>query len=542
MTDDENKKSTGKIPDAINCSVSKEFTQIPNGLIRNPDISGKAKSLLFILLSNAQGWTSHITTIKKFMKEGEDAIRSGLSELEQAGYLARLKYRDKITKQFIGSFWAYTDCPGDFHLDEHINWIESMGYELISKNNNLESPDGENPYVDIANEENPALKIPNNKNTNNKNKNHEFSYENSVRFFSKKPEDISSDKQANESTANKSESNSNSFDKESNPSDYESNPTDNKLTDVSAQGRKSNNRFDEKVDCPDQADGGKPQKPKSVNGNKSIRQKSTERKPRSKSEQQYIDLDKKFSNIVKVWNNRENLTNHKKFKNKDSNEFSKKYKNILIMLNKLTTGNLNVSESIKCQENGTGIIPKAWFERKWKKSDIIHAIKTLNQMHYADNWPPMNGSGKKNVAKDLDAAIFNPNTQTSWLMIAFKNYLEGGAGKVEKDPFEDLSEGHQMYKDYFLGYYNRLDPNKLSTHQKKKLLEFFDYALDKWYTLSKEENVINPQDAREFSSPVHLLAEFAQYLQDNDYDVSPSGLPTFLDNWLVIQKGIQLIS
>ena len=39
------------LPDAINCSITKEFTQIPNDLLRNPEISGKAKSILFLLLS-----------------------------------------------------------------------------------------------------------------------------------------------------------------------------------------------------------------------------------------------------------------------------------------------------------------------------------------------------------------------------------------------------------------------------------------------------------------------------------------------------------
>jgi len=167
----ERTKNTRKIPDAINCSVSRKFTQIPNELLRNPDISGKAKALLGILLSNAQGWTSYIATLKNFMKEGEDAIRSGLAELEEQGYLVRLRYRHKETKKFIGSFWAYTDFPGDFYLDDHIKWLESMNYEIIQKNEESENPDRENPDVAKPDVEKAGLKIPNYKNTNKDKKN-----------------------------------------------------------------------------------------------------------------------------------------------------------------------------------------------------------------------------------------------------------------------------------------------------------------------------------------------------------------------------------
>ena len=86
------------LPDAINCSLTKDFTQVPNALLRNPNITSKAKAILCLLLSNKNGWHSHITVIQKMMKEGTDAIQSGLQELEKHGHLIRLKYRDIQTK------------------------------------------------------------------------------------------------------------------------------------------------------------------------------------------------------------------------------------------------------------------------------------------------------------------------------------------------------------------------------------------------------------------------------------------------------------
>ncbi len=156
--------SQNRIPDAINCSITREFTQIPNELLRNPNISHKAKSILCLLLSNREGWTSYIETIKKFSKEGDEAIRSGLSELEEHGYLLRVRYRDKQTKVWRGSFWAYTDIPNNFNMEGQIETVNEMGYEVAF---GTENPQVENPDVDILEVEDQRLKIPIYKNTNN---------------------------------------------------------------------------------------------------------------------------------------------------------------------------------------------------------------------------------------------------------------------------------------------------------------------------------------------------------------------------------------
>ena len=143
--------ATLNLPDAINCSITKDFTQIHNNLLRNPEISGKAKSILFLLISNREGWKSHIIAIKNNMKEGEEAIRSGLLELEKHGYLIRLRYRDKITKSWKGSFWAYTDLPHRFVIQNQFDYIEKSGLEIPS----LEEPD--NPQVGNPNVANPEV-------------------------------------------------------------------------------------------------------------------------------------------------------------------------------------------------------------------------------------------------------------------------------------------------------------------------------------------------------------------------------------------------
>jgi len=162
------------IPDAINVSPQSDFTQIPNIIIRNPNLSFKAKGLLALLLSNKEGWKSYIETIKQMSKDNESAIRTGIAELEANGYLLRLRYRDQSTKQIKGSIWAYTNTANHFELEKTFHILEEKHYELVTITRKKpkvgflheEKLHVEKPYV-----ENPLLKRTSFKKTNEKNTN-----------------------------------------------------------------------------------------------------------------------------------------------------------------------------------------------------------------------------------------------------------------------------------------------------------------------------------------------------------------------------------
>ncbi|MDY0316880.1 MAG: hypothetical protein RBQ63_03845 [Acholeplasmatales bacterium] len=120
-----------RLPDAVNASPISDFTMVPNDILRNPEIGATAKTILCILLSNTDGWYSYKNTIMGMMKEGEHAITSGLKELERFDYLRRIKYRDKFTKQWRGSFWAYTTIPGEFNISHNIELMERKELEMF---------------------------------------------------------------------------------------------------------------------------------------------------------------------------------------------------------------------------------------------------------------------------------------------------------------------------------------------------------------------------------------------------------------------------
>jgi len=128
------------IPDIINCKPEDNFTQVRNNILRDPNISLKAKGLLALLLSNKDGWYSYAETIKSFSTDGDTSIRTALRELEENKYLVRLKYRSIDNKRIRGGFWAYTDIPGDFNLQNTFELLKNNDYELVPRNT-------ENPVI-----------------------------------------------------------------------------------------------------------------------------------------------------------------------------------------------------------------------------------------------------------------------------------------------------------------------------------------------------------------------------------------------------------
>ena len=71
------------------------FTVLPNDAVTNETLSWKARGLLAFLLSKPDHWRTTSSNLANMAPDGRDAVRAGLAELEEAGYLVRRKYQDQ---------------------------------------------------------------------------------------------------------------------------------------------------------------------------------------------------------------------------------------------------------------------------------------------------------------------------------------------------------------------------------------------------------------------------------------------------------------
>lgn len=78
----------------IRVEKSKDFSIVSNKILRDTNLSMKARFLLVFMLSLSETWEYSVVGLAKAIGCGRDAITSGLKELETYGYLERNRSRD----------------------------------------------------------------------------------------------------------------------------------------------------------------------------------------------------------------------------------------------------------------------------------------------------------------------------------------------------------------------------------------------------------------------------------------------------------------
>lgn len=109
------------------------YTNIPNSIFMNKNLSNKAKGLLCTLLSLPPHWKFTEQGLVTLSKDGRDSVRSALKELETTGYVHREKERVRNEKgQLKGIIYHIYEEPFTPKMDEN----GKVNYELEEVFNN----------------------------------------------------------------------------------------------------------------------------------------------------------------------------------------------------------------------------------------------------------------------------------------------------------------------------------------------------------------------------------------------------------------------
>ncbi len=131
------------------------YTVMSNYHFKDKSISLKAKGLLSQMLSLPDDWDYTLKGLASINKEGKDAIRSAIKELENAGYVYRRQRYDAK-----GQF-----SHNEYFVFEYPDKIQKHIIPPLSENPSSENPTTDNPQTENPTQLNTNKSITNKENT-----------------------------------------------------------------------------------------------------------------------------------------------------------------------------------------------------------------------------------------------------------------------------------------------------------------------------------------------------------------------------------------
>lgn len=124
---------------------------IANAAVRDERLTFKARGILAYLLSQAEGWDTSIRRLAETGPDGDSAVRAGVKELVDAGYLAFGGRSRGEDGGYTGSEWLVTDTIGESTHGEPVETGEDDAEAF-------DYPRVDNPRVDNPRVDNPRTK------------------------------------------------------------------------------------------------------------------------------------------------------------------------------------------------------------------------------------------------------------------------------------------------------------------------------------------------------------------------------------------------
>lgn len=120
--------------------LTKGFTIIENTILNEKELSAKAVGIYckIVQYRNSRTHKIYVNTLTSSFKDGRDSIMSGLKELENFGYIARIRLRDTKGRMCGYRYYVYStplpasdrDGVKDFIIDEQGNLTPSVAKDI----------------------------------------------------------------------------------------------------------------------------------------------------------------------------------------------------------------------------------------------------------------------------------------------------------------------------------------------------------------------------------------------------------------------------
>lgn len=129
---------------------NKNYTTISNHHLQDRNLSLKAKGLLTLILSLPPDWDMTLKGLVSLSGDGVDSVRSGIQELEKAGYLRRSRSRNNLGQLLCTEYTIYEhavteNVASETEIDDNLNIIYSeeshIGKSDVDENSQIGKSD-----------------------------------------------------------------------------------------------------------------------------------------------------------------------------------------------------------------------------------------------------------------------------------------------------------------------------------------------------------------------------------------------------------------
>lgn len=131
------------------------FTIVPNQLAFDENISLKSTMLLIIMLALPPTWDLTIKGLAKLKKDGIDSIRTGINELEKAGYISKKRIRNEKGQVQGTEYTVYETLDLNPKLnnnspdnEENTNFPPKLDFPIQVEATKFDKPKLENPILE----------------------------------------------------------------------------------------------------------------------------------------------------------------------------------------------------------------------------------------------------------------------------------------------------------------------------------------------------------------------------------------------------------